>query len=67
MSTKLTFRICEDPGGLWFATCDEIPGWILGYGSLEELRREIQFGLREVLFIEDAEITEVFEEAPVEA
>ncbi len=66
MSTKLTMRIRHDET-LWWATCDEIPGWILGYGSLEELRREIQFGLREVLFIEDAEITEVFEEAPVEA
>lgn len=66
MSTKLTMRIRHDET-LWWATCDEIPGWILGYGSLEELRREIQFGLREMLDIDDAEITEVFEEAPVEA
>lgn len=66
MSTKLTMRIRHDET-LWWATCDEIPGWILGYGSLEELRREIQFGLREMLDIDDAEITEVFEEASVEA
>ena len=67
MSTPLTMRINHDPDGSWWATCDEIPGWILGYGSLEELRREIQFGLREMLFIGDAEITEVFEEAVIEA
>lgn len=67
MSTPLTMRITHDPDGSWWATCDEIPGWILGYGSLEELRSEIQFGLREMLFIDDAEITEVFEEAAVEA
>ena len=67
MSTKLTMRITHDPDGSWWATCDEIPGWILGYGSLEELRSEIQFGLREMLFIDDAEITEVFEEAVIEA
>ena len=66
MSTKLTMRIRHEET-LWWATCDEIPGWILGYGSLEELRREIQFGLREMLNIDDAEITEVFEEASVEA
>ena len=66
MSTKLTMRIRHEDT-LWWATCDEIPGWILGYGSLEELRREIQFGLREMLFIDDAVITEVFEEAAVEA
>lgn len=65
-TTRCTFRIRHE-SELWYATCDEIPGYVLGFGSLEELRTEIRFGLREVLLIENPEIVEVFEDAAIEA
>lgn len=65
MGHRLTFRIGHE-GRSWDAMCDEIPGYLLVAGSLEELRADIAFGLREVLEIEDAEIIEIFEESSAE-
>lgn len=63
MKQRLTYRIHHE-GSSWDAICDEIPGYLLVAGSLEELRSDIEFGLREVFEIHDAEVVEVFEAWP---
>lgn len=66
MKQRLTFHIGHE-GSSWDATCEEVPGYLLVAGSLAQLRTDIEFGVREVLHIDDAEIIEVFEETPAAA
>ena len=66
MPVQYTLRIRRS-GRTWWATCDEVPGYVLGADSLEELRSEFRFGLREVLAIDDPLVVEVRDEASAEA
>ncbi len=66
MTQQVRFIIREDTG-TWWATSPDIPGYVLSFTSLEELRREIAFGLREVLEMPDAEVIEIFEEIGAQA